>query len=206
MSLIAPQPPSPEFRFKQLLLEARRGSSEARWLVIQLFRNTMLSIANEKVDPALNAREAPSDIVQETILEAQRDLDHFQGKTEPEMKSWLMTILIHNIKNLHQKYHAQCRDVSRERTIHAQNDENAPFLTAPDPSPSKIVARRERQHALETAIRSLPDRYQTIIDLRYDKKLSFAEIAILIDRTEAAARKRWARALLELSRLLRNLN
>lgn len=206
MSLIASPPPSPEFRFKRLLLEARRGSSEARWLVVQLFRNMMLSVANEKVDRRGYLREAPSDIVQETIVEAQRDLDHFRGMTEPEMKSWLKKILIHNIQNLHQKYHTQRRDVSRERTLDSGNEEHATLLADSDHSPSAIVVRRERHRALETAIRSLPDRYRTIIELHYRKDLSFSEIALLIDCSEDATRKRWSRALCELSRLLKKHN
>jgi RNA polymerase sigma-70 factor (ECF subfamily) len=99
MSLMAPLP-SPESSFHALLRAARNGSDEARWLVVQLFRKTMLAIANEQVNHGIQCREAPSDIVQETIVEAQQDLDRFHGLTEGEMRAWLRKVLVRNISNV----------------------------------------------------------------------------------------------------------
>lgn len=204
MSLIAPQP-SPEIPFHRLLQEARAGSSDARWLVVQLFRHVMLSIANEEIDDAIHAREAPSDIVQETIVEAQRDLDGFRGATEREMMAWLKIVLKRNILNLHLKYKTTKRDLNRERPIPPQTEPHEPGLADPGPSPSAIVCRQERHHALEIAISTLPEHYRRVIELRYGKGLGFKEIAPEINRSEAATRQLWCRALHELSRRLKVL-
>ena len=105
-----------------MLSEARNGSEEARWLVVQLFRNALLSIANQEVDSAILPREAPSDIVQDTIVEAQRGLDGFRGRTEREMMAWLRQVVRHNISNRRRSNTADKRDISRERPIDARQD------------------------------------------------------------------------------------
>ena len=202
MSLTAPLP-SPESRFQSLLRQARNGSEEARWLVVQLFRQTMLAIANQEVDGVIALREAPSDIVQETIIEAERDLDGFHGLTEAEMRAWLRTVLTRNIRNVIRKYRAQSRDVHRERPLDARDDRHAPAFADPGPSPSAVMVSRETSEALEVAIRSLPEHYREIIHLRYRRGLSNDEIARLMGRTEAATRKIWSRALHDLSRQMK---
>lgn len=203
MSLMAPIP-SPESSFQSLLQEARNGSSEARWLVVQLFRKTMLAIANDEVNVSIQCREAPSDIVQETILEAQQDLDRFHGMTEREMRAWLKQVLVRNIWNVNRKYHTDKRNVQRERSLSPQAEGSTPAIPDPCPSPSTVLVRRETTEALELAIQELPDHYRQIIHLRYRKGLSYEEIARTMNRTEMATRRLWSRALCELSRRMKS--
>jgi RNA polymerase sigma-70 factor (ECF subfamily) len=199
MPLFAPQTPS-DIRFHQLLREARDGSTEARWLVVQMFRKMMLTIANDEVDQAVQAREAPSDIVQETILEAQRDLDRFQGMTEREMRGWLRTVLKRNIKNLHLKYRTIKRDLNRERPMELQTQSNNPSMADPCPSPSTLIDLRERLQWIDRAMKTMPDHYQQVIDLYYRKGLTFAQIGETMNRSEGAVRQLHARSLHELSK------
>ena len=202
MPLLAPQTP-PEFRFQQLLREARDGSTEARWLVVQLFRNMMLTIANDEMDQAIQAREAPSDIVQETIVEAQRDLHRFRGMTEKEMRGWLRRVLKRNIQNLHLKYRTIKRDLNRERPIETPFQMNDPLIPDPCPSPSTVLDRRERLQGIRLAVKNLPDHYQQVIELYYLKGFSFAQIGKIMRRSEGAVRQLHARSLLELSKRLK---
>jgi RNA polymerase sigma-70 factor (ECF subfamily) len=202
MSLMAPLP-SPESSFHALLREARNGSEEARWLVIQLFRKTMLAIANEQVNHGIQSREAPSDIVQQTIVEAQQDLDRFQGLTEGEMRAWLRKVLVRNISNVNRKYQTDKRNISRERSLSQRSDAPSPSIQDPGPSPSSVLALRETIEALELVIQELPDHYREIIHLRYRKGLSYAEIAQVMNRTELATRRLWSRVLDELSRRMK---
>ncbi|RUL88381.1 sigma-70 family RNA polymerase sigma factor [Tautonia sociabilis] len=204
MSLMAPLPsPAPESRFQFLLREARNGSEEARWLVVQLFRRTMLSIANQEVDSAINPREAPSDIVQETIVEAQRDLDGFHGRTEREMRAWLKTVLTRNIRNMSRKYRTQRRNHYRERPLEHRSVDQAPSIPDPGPSPSTILIHRETAEALERTILSLKDHYRQVINLRCRRGLSYEEIARIMGRSEESTRRLMSRALHELSRRMK---
>ncbi|WP_152050608.1 sigma-70 family RNA polymerase sigma factor [Tautonia marina] len=202
MPLFAPQTP-PEIRFHQLLREARDGSTEARWLVVQLFRKMMLTIANEEVDQAVQAREAPSDIVQETIVEAQRDLDRFHGMTEKEMRGWLRRVLKRNIQNLHLKYRTIKRDLKRERSIETPTQSHDLSMTDPGPSPSTVLDRRERLQGIDRVIKTLPDHYRQVIELYYRKGFTFAQIGEVMKRSEGAVRQLHARSLHELSKRLK---
>src|SRR5262245_21162782 len=81
---------------EQLLAAARAGSREALGEALALCRQYLLAVANRQVNPALRAKAGPSDIVQQTFLEAQRDFDRFHGSTADELQAWLKNLLLHN--------------------------------------------------------------------------------------------------------------
>jgi RNA polymerase sigma-70 factor (ECF subfamily) len=45
------------------------------------------------LDDQVQRRVDPSDIVQETLLEAHRSLEHFRGQSEADLAGWLRRIL-----------------------------------------------------------------------------------------------------------------
>ena len=186
-------PQGPDNRFKQLLHDARNGSGEARWLVVQLFRNTMLAIANEKTARDVRRREAPSDIVQETIVEAQRDLDGFRGESEGEMQAWLRHVLSRNISNTERKHRTLIRNIHRERPMADEARNEAVGLVDPSSSPVSKATRREAIDALERVIAGLPADARAVVDLRYRQGRSYIEIARSMNRSEEAVRKLWSR-------------
>ncbi len=63
------------------IAEARGGSREALNRLLEVFRPYLLLAANQDLDPVLQGRVAPSDVVQETLLEAARDFPIFRGGT-----------------------------------------------------------------------------------------------------------------------------
>src|SRR5437588_10211778 len=58
---------------------ARAGSTDALGRLLGAYRNYLLRIARQEIAPALQAKESPSDVVQETFLDAQRDFARFHG-------------------------------------------------------------------------------------------------------------------------------
>ena len=50
-----------------------------------------------QVESGLRVKVDASDLVQETILEAYRDFDRFQGRSEQEWIAWLKRILAHDV-------------------------------------------------------------------------------------------------------------
>ena len=50
-------------------------------------------LARMQLAPALKAKMDPSDIVQETLLQAHRHEEQFRGSNEAEMAAWLRRIL-----------------------------------------------------------------------------------------------------------------
>lgn len=185
----------------QLLSAARAGSAEAMGQVFEVFREYLLSIANQKLDPALRAKGGASDIVQETFLEAQRDIAQFAGTTSAELKAWLVRLMVNNAMNFARTYKAtDKRQVSREVGL-PQNTPTGPAggdLPGDTPTPSVEMMAEERAIALKQAIARLPEDYQRVIVLRNQDDRAFGDIAELMGRTENAVRKLWFRAVEQL--------
>src|SRR5262245_38976073 len=106
--------PAPE----QLLAEARQGKVEGLGTLLELYRNYLSLVARTQIDLHLRAQVNPSDLVQETFLEAYRDFRQFHGTSEREFLAWLRRILVHNLGNLVEKQmRARKRDVRRQVSL-----------------------------------------------------------------------------------------
>ena len=80
-----------------LLAQARAGCSEALGQLLELYRNYLRLLARTQIDLTLRVRLDPSDLVQETLMEAHRDFADFAGSTEKELVAWLRRILVRNL-------------------------------------------------------------------------------------------------------------
>jgi RNA polymerase sigma-70 factor (ECF subfamily) len=63
-----------------------------------------------------------------------------------------------------------------------------------DPLPEELAERADLQRVLSNAIAQLPPSYAEVVALRYTGDLSFAEIGVILDCDEGAARVRFHRA------------
>src|SRR5258708_30795946 len=96
--------PEPTAGLDQLLASARSGSGAALGQALETFRDYLLAVANRRLDPALRAKGGASDIVQETFLEAHRDLPAFQGDSTNEFRAWLVRLMLNNLMNFTRSY------------------------------------------------------------------------------------------------------
>jgi RNA polymerase sigma-70 factor (ECF subfamily) len=162
-----------------------------------------LLVANKELDPDLRAKIGPSDVVQESILEAQRDFRRFHGTTEADIVAWLRRILLNNIGSVRQRYRAtKKRELSREVSLDGVlAGSGAERLLAGEPTPSKQAAAHERNEELERALAQLPEHYRVALHLRHQENCSFEEIGQRTGRSEEAARKVWARAVEKLKQI-----
>jgi RNA polymerase sigma-70 factor (ECF subfamily) len=182
---------------EQWIAAAAAGSGEALGRLFEVYRPYLLLIANEEVEAQLQAKVGPSDLVQQTFLEGQRDFTGFRGHTEDDLRAWLRQILLHNIANVGRQYRAtDMRQVSRE-----VGDAAAGSLPDRKPSPSSVLAAQEQDAALSRALQHLPADYRDVLRLRQDD-LSFEEVGRRLGRSAEAARKVWARAVAQLSTLV----
>lgn len=183
--------------FALWMARARGGSHSAVGRLIEGFRDYLLLVAQRTVPAELRPKLGPSDVVQETFLEAQADFAEFRGETEQEFQAWLRAILRHNLAGLVRGYLGTAqRDVRREISL----EENAQSfqLVAGDETPSAILSALEEAELVEQALSRLPREYQQAITLRNWEQLSFAEIGERLARSEEAARKLWSRAVVRL--------
>jgi RNA polymerase sigma-70 factor (ECF subfamily) len=178
-------------------LAAQAGSREALGQVLEACRAYLLLIAQQELEPALQAKGGASDLVQQTFLEAQRDFVRFQGTTHEELLAWTRRLLLNNLANFRRDYQRDKRRVTREVALPGGDSESRPDggLPAGTPTPSVEAMRDEQRQALERAVERLPEDYRRVVQLRYREERSFEEIAALMQRSPNAVRKLWARAI-----------
>jgi RNA polymerase sigma-70 factor, ECF subfamily len=186
----------PGQEFARWLPQARAGSQDALGQMLEGFRAYLLLIANRQLDPDLQPKGGPSDLVQETFLEAQRDFAGFHGDSPEEFQAWLRQLLLHNLANFARRYRGTTkRSLDREVRLEPEMPSGAGAGIAADaPSPSGQAMAREQAQAIEQALARLPEDYRQVIVWRYQQGRSIAEIAQQMQRSENAVRKLWLRA------------
>jgi len=198
---IQPCPPPASASIAPLLEQARDGSAAAIGSLLQAARSYLLLQAENQLPISMRAKVGPSDIVQETAIDAHRDFLRFRGTTQEELYAWLRTILHNNLMDAVRRFEiAQKRTTRREQSISVVVDRRGvSVLPAGSHTPEHSAIRREDANVLSEALARMPDDYQTILRLRYWEGLTFPQIAGRIGRSEEAGRKLWYRALARLT-------
>jgi RNA polymerase sigma-70 factor (ECF subfamily) len=191
-----------------LLGQARAGCALALGRLLELYRNYLRLLARTQIDLALRVRLDPSDLVQETLLEAHRDFPQFLGTTEKELVTWLRRILVRNLADQVKHHKAQARNWKREESLEVLLDRSSSAaeqaLAKGISTPSALASRREQAVLLADALARLPPDYREVIVLRNLEHLKFDDIATRLGRSSGAVRMLWSRALEKLGRLMEN--
>jgi RNA polymerase sigma-70 factor (ECF subfamily) len=190
-----------------LLALARAGGPDALGRLLEGYRNYLTLLARVQIGRRLQRKVEEADLVQETFLEAHRGFDRFRGTSEAELVQWLRQILASRIAMLVRHYcGTQRRNIDLERALADELDRSSRqlggALVASGTSPSQGAARREQAVLLADALARLPDDYRRVIRLRHLEGLTFVEVARQMGRSVDAVEKLWARALVQLRRLL----
>jgi RNA polymerase sigma-70 factor (ECF subfamily) len=193
----------PEGDAQKWIVEARGGSREALGRLLEMCRHYLLLVANQELAPGLHAKVAPSDVVQDSLLEAGRDYPRFQGGTEAELLGWLRRILRNNVANVHRRYEAAKREVEREVALdNGKADALLGDAVKQSETPSKQLQAREQDELLERGMRQLSEQQRQVLQLHTFDGLTFVQIAELWNSTADAVRKQWGRAVEELAKHL----
>jgi RNA polymerase sigma-70 factor (ECF subfamily) len=186
----------------ELIRRCRNGETVARDQLFARYHHYLYVLARAQLGKRLRAKCAPSDIVQQTLLEAYRDFACFQGQHEGELLAWLRRILAHNLFNEVRRHGALQRDAGREVSldqVRAGVDHSSLLLqrclAAGGPSPSEAAQEHESALCLAEALSRLPEDYQTVLLLRVFEELSAEEVAQRMGRSAGAVRMLQMRAL-----------
>jgi RNA polymerase sigma-70 factor, ECF subfamily len=176
---------------------------------LERFRSYLLLLARARLEPPVRSKVGASDVVQQTMLEAHRDLGQFHGRTAAEQAAWLRQILARNLANVVRDLRRDKRDVAREQSLQAALDESASrldaWLAAEQSSPSQQAHRQERAIHLADALARLPENQREAIVLRHFHTCSLAEIGARLGCTTAAVTGLLHRGLRHLRQALRDL-
>jgi RNA polymerase sigma-70 factor (ECF subfamily) len=174
-----------------LLQRAREGDQQASGQLLEHYRTYLSLLAQQQLRGRIACRVGPSDIVQQTMLEAYRNFHQFLGSASPELLGWLRSILNHNIAGaIRQHTQRHMRDIRRECSLDADPGsarDGQTELDAQQSSPSERAMRGEELARLSRALATLPDDQRQAVRLRHLEGWSLLEIARHLNRSPAAA-------------------
>lgn len=206
----AMNPPAPDEhavhrRARPLLARAQHGDEGALGSILALYRPLMLQIANDELDSRLRQKEAASDVVQRTLIEAHQGFARFQSLEPDDFVRWLREILRNNLRDVRRRYgRTKKRQAGRERSL-SENQVRAlaeRVIPATPTNPDSAVIRQEDHERITAALSQLSRADRQVILWRYRDELEFAEIGTRIDRSADAARMLCNRVLKRLGKLL----
>jgi RNA polymerase sigma-70 factor (ECF subfamily) len=185
------------------LAEVQQGRGEHLGTLLELYRNYLHLLARTQIDLHLRGRVSPSDVVQETFLQACRHFRRFRGSSEQELLAWLRRILINCLARVVEKQvKARKRDVRREvslyrhrKAVESSSAAVEAALAGQHSSPSAQAQRRELAARVAEQLAKLPEAYREVIVLRNLEGLPFEEVGRRMGRSAGAVRVLWLRAL-----------
>jgi RNA polymerase sigma-70 factor (ECF subfamily) len=177
----------------QLILAARRHDPAAFEALVRRHQGPLYNFCLRMLGQADDA----ADVAQETFVQLYSHLGRLDER-EP-LAPWLFRVARNRCIDL----------IRRRRTVPLGMPDDAgesTFVGEPadeDPLPEIVAERADLQRLLSDAIAQLPPAYAEVVALRYAGDRSFAEIAVILDCDEGAARVRFHRAKALLRRHLR---
>jgi RNA polymerase sigma-70 factor (ECF subfamily) len=134
-------------------------------------------------------RLEPSDVVQQTLLEAYAQRDKLPHKPD-ELCAWLRTALANNIHDQRRHLRRHKRDIRRELSLAVVLANSSERLgkhgAAVNSSPSGLAMRAEDLLQLATALWQLPEAQRDAIVFHHLQGLTISRTAQSLGKTEAA--------------------
>jgi RNA polymerase sigma-70 factor (ECF subfamily) len=172
---------------------------------LERYRSYLLLLARLQLDGGPRGKIDPSDVVQQTLMEAHVKLGQFQGD-DSALAAWLRQALANNLRDAWRALHRARRDPRRERSLEealAQSSARLEqVLAAEQSSPSQQAARSEELLRLAGALTQLPEPQREAIVRHHLQGCSLAETAGALGRTEAAVAGLLHRGLKKLRELM----
>ncbi len=187
-----------------LLQQLRDGDAQAFDRLFARHRPYLRRVIEIRLDDRLRSRVDPSDVVQETQLDAFRNLADYLARVPMPFRLWLRKTAHQRLAKLRERHlEAARRAVVRELPLPDRSTlQLARLAGARAPSPSQRLARAELSRRVRQAVARLAPNDREIILMRTFEGLSNPDIAQILDLDPGTVSKRHGRALLRLHRIL----
>lgn len=193
---------------EELVRQARGGDLTAASRLIDRHRDRLRRMVAVRMDTRLVSRLDPSDVVQEALLEAHRQLPSYLHDSPMAFYPWLRQIAWNRLVDLHRRHilarhRSVNREVSLERQVADQSTQRlAALLLSRESGPVSRMLREEMRLRIHEAIGHLPAEFREVLILRQLEQLSIAEIVEVVGVPEGTVKSRHFRALTVLRALL----
>jgi RNA polymerase sigma-70 factor (ECF subfamily) len=157
---------------------------------LEPYRAYLRLIACLQLDPRLGGKLDPSDLVQQTFVNALQGLEQFRGQSDVELRAWLRQILTRTLANAVRDFQRHKRDFFRERSLAASVEASSGRLEAwladPHSSPDQQAERNEQLVRLSAALEQLPKDQGEAVVLHHLRGLTVDAVAAHLGRTAGA--------------------
>jgi RNA polymerase sigma-70 factor (ECF subfamily) len=195
-----------------LIERARAGDREALNALLARHRDRLRRMVEIRLDTRLRARLDASDVVQDAYVQVAGRLQEYLHNPKLPFFLWLRLVVGEQLVLLH-RHHlgTQMRDAGREVSLYrgalpaASSAALAAQLLGRHTSPTEAVVRAERLLRVQEALNTLDPVDREVLSRRHFEELTAAETAQVLGIEEAAAAKRYFRALKRLKDVLANM-
>jgi RNA polymerase sigma-70 factor (ECF subfamily) len=173
---------------------------------LERFRAYLRLLAGTQLGPRLRGKLDPSDLVQQTLLEAHLARDRLAGRTDAQVAAWLRQALAHNLADAARRFGAAGRDLALEQSLEQALDQSSARLEAwladERSAPTERAQRQERLLRLAEALGRLPDAQRQAVELKHLHGLPVEAVSRQMGRSGASVAGLLRRGLGRLRELL----
>lgn len=189
---------------ERLLDLARAGHGPAFDHLFARFRPYLLRLVAARLPRGVRARLDPSDVVQETQLEAFRRLPDYLARRPMTFRLWLRQTARERVLMARRRHVAAARRSTGREAPPPDDSAAAPpdRLPAGGPTASQACSGREEAHRVRAAVAALAPDDREILVMRTIDGLSNAAAAEALGVDPSTASRRYGRALIRLRAVL----
>ncbi|HMC64982.1 MAG TPA: sigma-70 family RNA polymerase sigma factor [Gemmataceae bacterium] len=197
---------------RRVLQRASAGDQAGWGELLARHRDRLKRMVALRLDRRLQGRIDPSDVIQESYLEAATRLAEYLQNPSMPFFLWLRFLTGQKLLELH-RHHlgTQMRDAERDISLYrgtlpaTSSAALAAQLLGHATRPSEAAMRAEMKIRLQEALNGMDPLDREVLALRHFEQLSNAETAKVLGLQESAASKRYVRALRRLKEILMNM-
>jgi RNA polymerase sigma-70 factor (ECF subfamily) len=176
----------------ELIEKARAGDRASLQQLLWEHYNPLVGFLTPRLHGNLQRMVTVEDVIQETFIQAIRDIRSCQANSRQSFAAWLSAIADHRLHDIIKGLYRQKRGGDR-RQVEAFAGGSAgrlveliELISDHGMTPGRALARHESMDAIRIGIAALPDDQRQAIRLRYLEGKSIEETAASLGRTAAA--------------------
>jgi RNA polymerase sigma-70 factor (ECF subfamily) len=193
----------------EMLKQAVAGDATGWERLLGRYHDRLRRMIAVRLHPRLQGRFDPSDVLQETYVDALARLPEYLREARMPFFLWIRYLTAHRLGRIHRAHLGRrVRDAGREVSIYrgampeASSAALAAQLLGKECRPSEVLLHAERQLLLQEALNRMDPIDREVLSLRHFERLTRAEAAQVLNISGAATAKRYFRALERLRQIL----